>query len=448
MVEKFKAWWASLEEEGRQKWQKRIIYAICGVLAMWVMATKTYHRYEEKKKAAEQAQQKETGFKSLQAGAEDLTRRATKETMGRVTQLEGDMGEIKKNLGEFRGLLEEMNSNQATQKEETLKELDRIRGGGGKGGAPGGGAGATPISPNATPGSRDSMGGWTYPAGQGPQAGPGGQQQPLQPIKMGGFSHGRKVGSDTGSGGGEGEKKTADEKDRSFYLPSNSLLKGDLLTGFTAETAVGGKSEPIRFVFRVNDLAILPNAIKSKMQGCMVGGEGFGKLSDERAHIRTLTLSCIGLKGEAVIDEKISGYVTDGEDGKVGLKGVPVSKMDQHLWRAFLAGGLEGLGSAVNESAYDTNTTALGSTQVFNSANMGKAALGSGIKSGAKELSKFYLDLAKQTLPVIEGGAGRKVVIVIQEGVDLKIRKKCLGGINGCEEKEKNEDHLATFNSL
>lgn len=442
MLEKIKGWWNGLDEGGRQKYQKRLVYALCGLMLVGVGVSKTMKQYQEKKKAAEQAQDKASGFKSLQANAEDLNRRVAKETMGRVGKVESEVGDIKKDLGDFRKLLEDMNQNQTTQKEETLKELDRLRSGGPN--KAGGGAPQAPGQP--------APGAGLYPAAPGGQVGPGGQPQPLAPIRIGGISHSKKSnfgGNEGGDRGGEGEKKTADDKERAFYLPSNSLLKGDLLTGFTAETAVGGKSEPIRFVFRINDLAILPNSIKSKMQGCMVGGEGFGKLSDERAHVRTLTLSCIALDGSAVIDEAIEGYVTDGEDGKVGLKGVPVSKMDQHLWRAFFAGALEGLGSAVNESAYDTNNTALGSTQVLNSTNVGKAALGSGIKSGSKELSKFYMDLAKQTLPVIEGGAGRKVVIVIQKGVDLKIRKKCLDGINGCEgQKEKNEDHLATFNNL
>lgn len=443
MLNKIKEWWSNLDEEARQKFQKRAVYAICGLLLVWVGVNKTIRQYEMKKKAAEQVQEKEAGFKSLQAGTEDLTRKVAKETMGRVGKVESEVGDIKKDVGEFKKLLEDLNQSQATQQKDTLAKLDSIRG-------QEAGSGAESTSPNAAAGGHGSLGGWSYPT---PQTGGGGQagspQQLAAPIRIGGIGHSKKMGVDrVGDGGGEGEKKT-DEKEKVFYLPSNSMLKADLLTGFTAETAIGGKSEPIRFLFRLNDLAILPNSIKSNLQGCMVGGEGVGKLSDERAHIRTLSLSCIALDGSAVIDEEISGYVTDSEDGKVGLKGVPVSKMDMHLWRAFLAGGIEGLGGAINESAYNTNQTAFGSTQVFDPSNMGKAALGSGIKSGAKELSKFYLDLAKQTLPVIEGGAGRKAVVVIQKGVDLKIRKKCLGGINGCEEKkEKNEDHLEALNNM
>ena len=446
MLEKIKGWFSNLDEEAKKKLQKRAVYAVCGLLLLWVGVSKTIKQYETKKKAAEQVQEKDAGFKSLQAGTEDLTRKVAKETMGRVGKVESEVGDIRKDVGEFKKLLEDLNANQATQQQATLAKLDEIRGQEPGGRKPG----ADPTSPNATAGGRESLGGWSYPTAPGGGAGqPGAQQQQSTPFRLGGISHSKKMAVErSGDSGGEGEKKT-DEKEKAFYLPSNAMLKADLLTGFTAETSIGGKGEPIRFLFRLNDLAILPNSIKSNLQGCMVGGEGVGKLSDERAHIRTLSLSCIALDGSAVIDEEISGYVTDSEDGKVGLKGVPVSKMDMHLWRAFLAGGIEGLGGAINESAYSTNQTAFGSTQVFDPSNMGKAALGSGIKSGAKELSKFYLDLAKQTLPVIEGGAGRRVVVVIQKGVDLKIRKKCLGGINGCEEKkEKNEDHLETFNHM
>jgi conjugal transfer pilus assembly protein TraB len=52
-----------------------------------------------------------------------------------------------------------------------------------------------------------------------------------------------------------------------------------------------------------------------------------------------------------------------------------------------------------------------------------QAGAGQGISNAAKEISKFYLDLARQTMPVIEVGAVRDVTLVISEGVELEIKE-------------------------
>ena len=60
--------------------------------------------------------------------------------------------------------------------------------------------------------------------------------------------------------------------------------------------------------------------------------------------------------------------------------------------------------------------------------------MGSGISQGANELQKFYLELARQTIPVIEVGATKTVTLVISEGVELEIKDYCIGGEGKCED--------------
>jgi conjugal transfer pilus assembly protein TraB len=50
--------------------------------------------------------------------------------------------------------------------------------------------------------------------------------------------------------------------------------------------------------------------------------------------------------------------------------------------------------------------------------------LGSGLAQGAHELQKFYLEIAKQSMPVIEVAATRNITLVVSEGVDLEIKEK------------------------
>ena len=230
------------------------------------------------------------------------------------------------------------------------------------------------------------------------------------------------------SSGGKGKPKES-----SVYLPP-SFMEADLISGFAAPTMEAAKSEPVRIFLRIRDLAVLPNEIKGDLKGCFAVAEAYGNLADERAHVRLLRLSCIARDGSSVIDEPIKGFVVD-EDGRIGLKGRVVSKMGAMLARSVFAGFLQGFGEAYSASSYTQTTSGLGTMTTLNPDDAVKAGIGKGISGGAEQLSKFYLDLARQTFPVIEVGAGKRVTMVVDQGVDLAIREKCLGGKDGCSEK-------------
>jgi len=217
------------------------------------------------------------------------------------------------------------------------------------------------------------------------------------------------------------------------YLPP-SFMEGTLLSGLDAPTSEGGKGQPAPVILRVKDLAVLPNRVKADLKGCFVIGEGHGNLADERAHIRLTTLSCVTRNGESVIDQKVKGFLVD-KDGKIGLGGTVVAKMGAHLARSLLAGFIMGFGSAVKTSTVSTTVSGLGTTQTLDTDKAWKAGVGEGIYSAAKDLQKFYLDLGKQTMPVVEVGAMKNVTIVFSEGVDLEIKDKNMKLRKGTYEK-------------
>jgi len=222
------------------------------------------------------------------------------------------------------------------------------------------------------------------------------------------------------------------------YLPP-SFVSADLLNGFAAFVASQGKQEPVRAFFRLRDLAVLPNEVKSDLKGCFVIGEAYGNLADERAHVRLLRLSCIARDGSSVIDAPVKGWVVD-EDGKAGLRGRVVTKMGALLLRVALAGLIEGMSQAYAESLVEM--IEIGEEKVAKFPSPKEAfqfGLGRGLGASGRELSKFYMDLAKQTLPVIEVGAGKRVTIVFTEGTNLKIQKTCIKGRDGCVEPRKTD---------
>ena len=222
------------------------------------------------------------------------------------------------------------------------------------------------------------------------------------------------------------EKTATDAKKKQIYLPP-SFMAATLLSGVAAPTTNAAKANPLPLLFRVKDLAVLPNKVKANLKGCFVIGSGIGNLADERVHIRLTTLSCVAKNGDAVIDQAVKGFVVDA-DGKVGLKGRVVAKMGVHIARTALAGFIGGMGEALGDSTRTNTLSALGQTQSAltstDAENIAKAGLGQGISSATKELQKFYLQLAEQTLPVIEIGSTKEVTLVISEGAGLNIMEK------------------------
>ena len=126
-----------------------------------------------------------------------------------------------------------------------------------------------------------------------------------------------------------------------------------------------------------------------------------------------------------------NNWCADGSDGKVGLKGIVTAKMGAHLARSLLAGFVAGIGEGVQlstrKTAFDANNNATSIISSTDIANISRSAIGGGISSAATELQKFYLQLAEQTLPVIEVGATKDVTVVISEGVHLEIKEQRVG---------------------
>jgi len=223
-------------------------------------------------------------------------------------------------------------------------------------------------------------------------------------------------------------KREGKKKGYRIYL-SPSFMEATLLSGLDAPTTTAGKSNPVPVLLRIKDLAILPNKVKANLKGCFVLAEGKGNLASERVDVRLLTLSCVSKKGQAVIDQKVKGYVVD-EDGKAGLRGIVSAKMGAMLARSALAGFLGGMGDAIRSSTMNLQTTALGTQQQIwtntDTKNMVRGGIGGGISQAGKDLEKFYLQLAQQTLPIIQVGATKTVTVVVSEGVNLEVKNAAI----------------------
>lgn len=171
---------------------------------------------------------------------------------------------------------------------------------------------------------------------------------------------------------------------------------------------------------RVVDTSILPNSWQYDIKDCFIVGEGYGDLTSERAYIRTNTLSCL-TNDSKHIDMDFKGAVT-GEDGKVGLKGVVVTKQGAILARTLVAGFLQGVGDAFGKQT-QTIVGPGGSVSIPLDQKASEAlqsGMFQGLSSSASRLADFYLKMADQISPVIEISAGREINIIMTERIVLK----------------------------
>ena len=250
------------------------------------------------------------------------------------------------------------------------------------------------------------------PQGQPAQVNP---PEPPKPEIIGGIG----IVSQT-----EKKEEKKDEKNdtakKKYYLPS-SFMEATLLSGLDAPAVGKGEAHPVPVLLRIKAPAVLPNKVKANLKGCFVIAEGLGNLATERADLRLVSVSCIDRKGNAVIDQKIKGFIVDS-DGKIGLRGRVVSKMGSTLARAFIAGLFGGIGQIAGTQAYSYTVTGAGTVSTIEAGKAAQAAFGSGIQQAANELQKFYLELARQAIPVVEIQATRNVTVVISEGVELEVK--------------------------
>jgi len=219
-----------------------------------------------------------------------------------------------------------------------------------------------------------------------------------------------------GAAGGARSKKA----NRTIYLPPG-FMKARLLTGIDALASKDATSNPEPIIARVQAPAVLPNDVKANLAGCFVIGNATGSLAKERVEVQLVSISCVDFDEHAVVDQSIKGFFVD-TDGKKGLSGKVVTRAGATLARSFIAGTIAGISQSVEGSFGSLSTSALGSVRSLDAGDAVKTGIAGGLSKSSDKLTDFYLDLARQAGPVVEVGAAKDVVVVIQEGLALEIK--------------------------
>ncbi|WP_157443581.1 TraB/VirB10 family protein [Curvibacter lanceolatus] len=276
------------------------------------------------------------------------------------------------------------------------------------------GAGATPAAPK--------MAGSTQPGDPGvkPEAVPA-KKRGIRMISEEGLM-GKDDAKEKLNKPEEGTKKPAGPQ--SAFIPAGSMFTGVLLNGLDAPTSAVAQKNPMPVVVRVKREAVLPNYASIDVRECFLMVAGWGQLASERAMMRSEALSCVRNDGN-VIESKLEAYIV-GTDGKVGIPGTLVSKQGQMIARSLMAGMLGGIGQTLNRTrvpALNINPTQEGTLYQSESIDrILQSGVAGGVGSATNMIAKFYLDMAKETFPVVEIPAGEAVTVVVTRGVSLPLK--------------------------
>ena len=230
-------------------------------------------------------------------------------------------------------------------------------------------------------------------------------------------------------------QQTAEEKAKAAgknYLPTGTTISFVSVAGMNAptnaiaKTAGGGELMPT--LLRVRGEAILPNKQRYNLQDCVIVAVGYGQMADERAILRTDTMSCISPNGQTT-EVALKGTVF-GEDGKPGMRGRLVSKNGEVIAQMMKVAALQTLGNMLVSAAahYDfknghekvnngTSVSVGGNNESMADAIAKDAA--AGLNSTFDRVAGIYEQYAQQTFPVIEVNPGRKGEIVLTEGIEI-----------------------------
>lgn len=210
----------------------------------------------------------------------------------------------------------------------------------------------------------------------------------------------------------------------SAFVPAGSMFAGVLLSGLDAPTSAVSQKNPTPVVIRVKREAVLPNYASIDVRECFVMAAGYGQLSTERALMRAETLSCVRSDGQ-VIETNMDAYIV-GTDGKVGIPGRLVSKQGQMIAQTLIAGTLGGIGQALNRSRVPSlNLDPNAGQSLYENESMSSIAqsgVSGGVGSATNMIAKFYLDMAKETFPVVEIPAGEVVTVIVTRGSVLPLK--------------------------
>lgn len=208
-------------------------------------------------------------------------------------------------------------------------------------------------------------------------------------------------------------KKGKPKEELGPVLAAGSFVKGTILTGVDAST-----TNPYPSLIALDHAYVSPNNFKVDLSNCFMIMKTQADLSSERVQMQPQKISCIAKHGK-FFEKKVNGYVADGYDNRFAMRGKVISNRKKEVFMGFLSSIVEGIGKAVQMAQTTQTTNALGGSQSVVTGDKMKFIGAGAAADSAGLITRWYLNHAKQLLPVIRVGAGENVWVVMTDSFNL-----------------------------
>ena len=235
-------------------------------------------------------------------------------------------------------------------------------------------------------------------------------------------------------------------RDYKNYIPVGSFCKAIVLGGADASAGVDAQGEASPMLFKVMENCYLPNGKRSDLKGAVITASVYGKISSERGMVRLEHISFVRKNG-SILELPVEGTAFD-IGGKNGLRGSPVMRNDKVIVNVGLSGVLAGLGSSAQQYSQTQSVSPLGQTTSIDAAKILPNALGSGASTAFGEISKYYIELAKQYSPIIQLNPGAMVDVVFLKGFPLQNEEAITAYESQLEKSRADKEEAKEGNTL
>lgn len=201
------------------------------------------------------------------------------------------------------------------------------------------------------------------------------------------------------------------------YVPTGTFCEAVLLGAAEAQAGVDAQGDASPILFELKNQCVLPNGKGSHLKGAFITASVYGRISSSRGMVRLEHLSLVRKDG-SILDIGVEGTAFD-ISGKNGIRGDFKLRNDKVIMNAGIAGLLSGLGESASQYSQTQSISPLGSTSTIDASKILPNALGKGVSQSFAEISKYYIEFAKQFQPTIDLRAGAKVNIVFLKGFPI-----------------------------
>lgn len=208
--------------------------------------------------------------------------------------------------------------------------------------------------------------------------------------------------------------------DYAALIPVGSIVRARLVSGMDAMVAGGAADGNQPVIAKITDPMLLPNGRMVDLRGCVIMAGGYGNLSTERVYMNTTLLSCIGADDE-VFETTVSANAL-GSDGKLGVRGVMVTRDGALILRTMQAGLLQGVATAFSDarqSSQPSFSTGENQFQFPDTSYVAKSSLVEGVNKGLDQLVSRYNNILDQIFPVLQIDAGRLIEFQVMASFEV-----------------------------